>query len=109
MIGQYDSTFSALISCNQNCNDPVCQSECLREYDACEKICPCEVGCPGGCPCVDYQCEDFVCETNFREKNTNARITEAELRLEEGIVIGRRFAELGFESFKGTSLLYKID
>ena len=29
---------------------------CSREYDENKTVCPCQAGCPNGCPCPDYQC-----------------------------------------------------
>ena len=45
-------------SCTVNCptNDFVCASECAREYDKNKQNCPCQPGCPDGCPCPIYQC-----------------------------------------------------
>ena len=36
--------------------DFVCIETCWREYDENKLLCPCQSGCPKGCPCPDYQC-----------------------------------------------------
>ena len=36
--------------------DFVCISTCAREFDENKNKCPCQAGCPNGCPCPDYQC-----------------------------------------------------
>ena len=33
-----------------------CMSTCVREYDEGIDSCPCNSGCPNGCPCPVYQC-----------------------------------------------------
>ena len=38
-------------SCNLQCTDSFCLSQCLREFDRCNWGCPCETNCEGGCPC----------------------------------------------------------
>ena len=36
--------------------DIECLTECSREFSANTENCPCQSGCPGGCPCPDYVC-----------------------------------------------------
>ena len=45
---------SCVISCQTD--DFVCASDCAREYDENMQKCPCQSGCPDGCPCPSYQC-----------------------------------------------------
>ena len=36
--------------------DFVCSRNCFREYSNDLELCPCQSGCPTGCPCDDYEC-----------------------------------------------------
>lgn len=36
--------------------DAVCLTKCARAYDQALVECPCQSGCPDGCPCPVYQC-----------------------------------------------------
>ncbi|CAG5086785.1 Oidioi.mRNA.OKI2018_I69.PAR.g11352.t1.cds [Oikopleura dioica] len=38
-------------TCNRECTDSFCLSQCLRQFDNCNWGCPCEKNCEGGCPC----------------------------------------------------------
>ena len=40
-------------------NDPQCLSTCNRQYVQSLAQCPCQEGCPNGCPCPDYECPVF--------------------------------------------------
>ena len=43
------------LSCLYNCNhDTLCMSTCHRTYDENIMHCPCQPGCPSGCPCPNY-------------------------------------------------------
>ena len=43
------------LGCLYNCNhDTLCMSTCHRTYDENIKHCPCQPGCPSGCPCPNY-------------------------------------------------------
>ena len=48
-----------LLACYDTCDGPddsICMSTCLRQYDQTMNNCPCNGGCPNGCPCPTYQC-----------------------------------------------------
>ena len=46
---------SAYLSCVEKCNSNTdCISSCNREFDHLLNQCPCESGCPDGCPCPVY-------------------------------------------------------
>merc|ERR1711935_1059920 len=45
---------TCIISCPPG--DFECFSVCSRDYQSKLETCPCESGCPQGCPCPEYQC-----------------------------------------------------
>ena len=52
-----DKLDQVYISCLINCeHDEVCVSKCAREYNEGVSECPCNDGCPQGCPCPNYEC-----------------------------------------------------
>ena len=46
------------VECVSSCEpgDLDCFVECNRKLAEKEKNCPCNEGCPAGCPCSNYQC-----------------------------------------------------
>ena len=36
----------------------MCVGVCSRDYQHKKEQCPCQSGCPDGCPCPDYECPD---------------------------------------------------
>ena len=36
--------------------DTFCVGMCARDYDENKAVCPCQPGCPSGCPCPEYLC-----------------------------------------------------
>ena len=51
----YDQFYTAcILSCP--IADTMCVAECARAYNDNMVKCPCEEGCPNGCPCPDYIC-----------------------------------------------------
>lgn len=54
-----EAYFASLYNeCITNCdhNNYECFGKCSREYDENMEKCPCEEGCPQGCPCPDFNC-----------------------------------------------------
>ena len=50
-----------LLACLATCDDePICVAQCNRELADNIDKCPCQQGCPDGCPCPDYYCHEFV-------------------------------------------------
>ena len=43
-----------ILSCSNG--DFMCIGACSREYEANMATCPCQSGCPNGCPCPEYTC-----------------------------------------------------
>lgn len=37
-------------------DDLACRGVCSRQYDENRSSCPCQSGCPNGCPCPNYHC-----------------------------------------------------
>ena len=52
-----------IVKCGEG--DVECLSSCLREYDENLKTCPCQLGCPSGCPCPNYECPTTTRNSNF--------------------------------------------
>ena len=46
------------MECLFNCThgDTVCVANCSRDFNSNLLQCPCQPGCPDGCPCPEYQC-----------------------------------------------------
>ena len=46
------------MECLFNCphGDTVCVAKCSRDFNSNLLQCPCQPGCPDGCPCPEYQC-----------------------------------------------------
>ncbi|CAG5108397.1 Oidioi.mRNA.OKI2018_I69.chr1.g3776.t1.cds [Oikopleura dioica] len=54
-----------LIECIQNCGgNSSCVSLCTVQYSQDILNCPCEEGCPDGCPCPNFDCGDNAEEAN---------------------------------------------
>ena len=52
-----DKLDQVYVSCLVNCeHEVVCVSKCVREYNEGVLECPCNEGCPQGCPCPNYEC-----------------------------------------------------
>ncbi|CAG5101913.1 Oidioi.mRNA.OKI2018_I69.chr1.g58.t1.cds [Oikopleura dioica] len=55
-----------LSKCTKNCENELfrslCQDQCDQEYFINIETCPCEPGCPDGCPCPNYECEESSLE-----------------------------------------------
>ena len=60
--------------CIINCppGDVECFSVCSREYQSQLEMCPCESGCPQGCPCPEYQCPSGNSTTTTTQIMTTA-------------------------------------
>ena len=43
-----------------NREDIDCKSACQREYVTEFEKCPCQRGCPAGCPCPDFECPSWT-------------------------------------------------
>ena len=64
------------MNCVNSCNnDSICSAVCNRQYDENIKNCPCNEGCPLGCPCPIYLCpksiEILVLVVNIESKKTS--------------------------------------
>lgn len=66
-----------ILSCPPS--DVVCLSDCSRYYQQNVGGCPCQPGCPDGCPCSVYECPDNteVLILNTREPYNAPIITSA--------------------------------
>ena len=52
-----DQNEKVYMSCLYGCNhDSVCMADCGRSYDENIRDCPCNEGCPQGCPCPNFDC-----------------------------------------------------
>ena len=50
-----------LTDCVTDCHqDEYCKAKCIRDYDYSNYHCPCNGGCPDGCPCPVYDCPDYT-------------------------------------------------
>ena len=64
------------VTCIINCDyDEVCVSNCVREHNQDVSKCPCNEGCPSGCPCPDYECGMTTEITTTTEKLTTIEST----------------------------------
>ena len=51
-----DQDYSAcILACDAG--DIVCLAMCSRQLDEDMIKCPCQTGCPNGCPCPNYECQ----------------------------------------------------
>ena len=48
-----------IVSCSYDSN---CVAECSRKYSEEILFCPCQIGCPNGCPCTEYTCSTTTFE-----------------------------------------------
>ena len=56
-----------LTDCYTECHgDEYCITKCIRDYDYHTFHCPCDGGCPDGCPCPVYECPGY---TTVRDPN----------------------------------------
>ena len=50
-----------LTDCYTECHeDEYCITQCVRDYDYNTYHCPCNGGCPDGCPCPVYDCPGYT-------------------------------------------------
>ena len=71
--------------------DFTCNANCFREYTSNLEFCPCQSGCPNGCPCNVYQCpETTTAPSNTTTASTTSTITKAPLPATEVLVLHRR-------------------
>ena len=50
-----------LNECYKGCHDDqYCITKCVRDYDYHTYHCPCDGGCPHGCPCPVYVCPGYT-------------------------------------------------
>ena len=96
-----------MISCN---NDPQCLSTCNREYVQNLAQCPCQEGCPDGCPCPDYECpvyEDALILNTYPAEVPNQPVI---VGLDAGYNYELDFAyESDTEAFGSCSVLFAGD
>ena len=50
------------LACDED--DLDCHRDCLRGHGDCETLCPCNAGCPNGCPCPYASPFCNACETD---------------------------------------------
>ncbi|CBY24023.1 unnamed protein product [Oikopleura dioica] len=71
-------------SCNLQCTDSFCLSQCLREFDRCNWGCPCEINCESGCPCPISESGWAFCpenETGYIDDTIEPLHYDVDLRL----------------------------
>ena len=62
-----------LTDCYTDCHeDEYCITKCIRDYDYYVYHCPCNGGCPDGCPCPVYDCPGFTTQTTAQETTSVA-------------------------------------
>ena len=50
-------TYTACIATCDHGDINACVAACNSDYNTSINLCPCNSGCPGGCPCPGYECE----------------------------------------------------
>ena len=66
-----DKLDQVYISCLVNCeHEEACVSKCAREYNEGVSDCPCNEGCPQGCPCPNYECSTDITTTQTSKTTT---------------------------------------
>lgn len=71
-------------TCNRECTDSFCLSQCLRQFDNCNWGCPCEKNCEGGCPCPLSESGWAFCpenETGYVDDSIEPLTYDVNLRL----------------------------
>ena len=60
--------------CLMNCSigDVQCITHCGAEYEQNRSTCPCQSGCPDGCPCPNYECPTTTTTTTTIQTTTTA-------------------------------------
>ena len=52
---KYDEIYdSCILDCPSA--DLICVATCARDFQQNIEVCPCQSGCPNGCPCENYTC-----------------------------------------------------
>ena len=72
-VDEFDQIY---LMCVADCNrELACISQCIRDYDENVYNCPCNNGCPLGCPCTDYRCPTSTTETTTATATTTTKTT----------------------------------
>ena len=89
---------ACVVSCSTG--DLTCNSNCLRDYTSNLELCPCQPGCPNGCPCDIYQCPETTTAvtstttaattTSSTTSTTTTRTTKAPSQATEVLVLNTR-------------------
>ena len=70
----FDRLYNAcVVSCPTG--DFACNGNCFREYTSNLELCPCQSGCPHGCPCDVYQCPGTTTSSSTTTTTTTALTT----------------------------------
>lgn len=80
----YDRLYNVcVVSCSTG--DFACNGNCFREYTNNLELCPCQSGCPNGCPCDVYECLDLT--TELSTTTTTALTTKTPLPATEVLIL----------------------
>lgn len=73
-MAYYDQLYNlCVLSCSTG--DFACNGKCFREYTQNLELCPCQSGCPNGCPCEVYECPEST--TGLSTTTANSMTTTA--------------------------------